>query len=164
MTDERDPHLDPVAVVSAAPCPRCGCHITHHFECFCGEVHSDYCDNCGRFTSLGPTEYTKLGDFDERCTHGTAPHAHDAQERCARVDRAMAWYKRYIELFRWRTALSQLRGDELISLLMRMSDPLGGDPALPQLPRELENVWTHFGALPRDEREAIARAWVGARE
>ena len=66
-------------------CPRCGCHLTRHFTCNCGEVHGDTCLNCGRFTHLGPTEYLDLCETDARCSYGPVAHAHSEEEKAARI-------------------------------------------------------------------------------
>ncbi len=166
MSDERDPHLHPGVKLSDVPCPRCGCYLTSLFECNCGEVHSDYCANCGRFTSLPATDGVRMSDFDEKCEHGHAAHVHSSEEKQARVDRGMARAREYVELFRWRVAqhVSAKETGDLFAILMKLGDPLGGDALLPELPRELEAVWSRFGQLDQLERAAYARAWLWARE
>lgn len=67
-------------------CPRCGCWCVRNFECGCGEVHSDYCVNCGRFTSLARDEHVKLSEVDVRCARGRELHDHDEGEKLARID------------------------------------------------------------------------------
>jgi hypothetical protein len=163
MSEERDPHLHPGAKLSDTPCPRCGCYITRLFECHCGEVHSDYCDNCGRFTSIAPTESVRLSDFDDTCTHGHAAHVHSPEERQARIARGHARGREYVELFQWR-AKHLGANESLFAILVKLGDPLGADALLPELPRELENVWSRFGHLDQDERTAYVRAWLWTRE
>jgi len=74
--------------VSGTPCPRCGCHLVKNFKCGCGEVHSDYCVNCGRFTTLGPTEAIELGPYDARCGSGLIAHEHSDEEKAERLEKA----------------------------------------------------------------------------
>ena len=71
------------------PCPRCACHVVYEFQCNCGEVHGDVCQNCGRFRSAGKRS-TELGITDEICTHGYVMHDHLPAEKTARIDR---WYE-----------------------------------------------------------------------
>lgn len=71
--------------IAAVPCPRCGCYLTRHFACNCGEVHSDYCVNCGRFTSLSPSKSIKLSPNDARCEAGPTMHAHPFEEKAQRM-------------------------------------------------------------------------------
>lgn len=78
-------HREPATVVGETPCPRCGCYLTRHFECGCGEVHDDYCVNCGRWVSLAPTEHVELS-IDAACTAGRVPHVHSAAEKRASID------------------------------------------------------------------------------
>lgn len=78
-----------VTRLADAACPRCACHIVREFRCNCGEVHSDYCENCGRFTACG-TEFTELGVTDEICAHGHAMHEHTHAEKKSRIAR---WYE-----------------------------------------------------------------------
>jgi hypothetical protein len=162
---DNDPHLNPPARLSDTACPKCGCYMTRHFECGCGEIHSDYCDNCGRFTSLALTESTQMSDFDEKCTHGAVAHNHAPAEKQARVDRGMARAREYVELFRWRA--ERVTGNEngdLFAILMTLGDPLGGDPHVAEMPDEMGAVWSRFGQLDRLERTAYVRAWLWARE
>lgn len=57
--------------VSDAPCPRCGCWMAVK-----GQDELEFCGNCGRYTILGPTEFTELGIYDKRCGAGKEFHAH----------------------------------------------------------------------------------------
>ncbi len=82
MTNHQDPELRLVD----GPCPRCGCHMVRLFDCDCGEVHSDYCVNCGRFTSLGATEHTEMSEYDAPCVKGMMMHDHPSSEQVARID------------------------------------------------------------------------------
>jgi len=81
-------------MISDTPCPRCGCFIVKKFECGCGAVHSDYCNNCGRWTTLLPTEYAALGDIDARCEAGRVPHEHSSEEKTARIAAHIARLRR----------------------------------------------------------------------
>jgi hypothetical protein len=65
------------AKVNDKACPRCGCFMVKHFDCNCGEVHGDYCLNCGRWASLKPNEHVKLSEFDTRCEKGAVEHTHE---------------------------------------------------------------------------------------
>jgi hypothetical protein len=71
--------------VSDEACPRCGCHLVRAFACNCGAVHSDYCVNCGRFTSLCRMDYVELSELDVPCVEGAVPHVHAPEERAARL-------------------------------------------------------------------------------
>lgn len=66
-------------------CPRCGCYMTHSFDCNCGAVHSDTCVNCGRFTHFDVTEHTQMAEGDIRCPHGAVEHEHPPEEQAARL-------------------------------------------------------------------------------
>ncbi len=77
------------------PCPRCECWVVRTFNCYCREVHSDYCDNCGRWTSLTPEEHATLSRFDATCWKGDILHEHDPKERTEAVRRLVQ---------SWRTA------------------------------------------------------------
>jgi len=72
--------------LGSEPCPRCGCWLVNQFTCNCGEVHSDHCVNCGRWTfpHLARDEYTELDETDVACTAGTVLHEHDPAEKAAR--------------------------------------------------------------------------------
>jgi hypothetical protein len=72
--------------IAESPCPRCGCYLARHFACNCDAVHSDYCVNCGRFTSLGPKEYVDLYAYDALCEHGAAMHQHPYEEKEKRME------------------------------------------------------------------------------
>jgi hypothetical protein len=86
MVSFRD-YYESVPRLSKTPCPRCGCLAVRLFECDCGEAHSDYCVNCGRFTSLSPTSHIDLADgLYARCEQGAVPHDHPAAEQEARLD------------------------------------------------------------------------------
>jgi hypothetical protein len=85
------PHAEPKAILRDTPCPRCGCHAARHFECFCGGMHRDYCDNCGRWTSLPPTEHTKPSRFDPRCSAGAVAHEHTDAEKKKAHEARFAW-------------------------------------------------------------------------
>jgi hypothetical protein len=80
------------ATVRPDPCQRCGCHVTWFFQCNCGEVHGDVCDNCGlkRGTDV-PAKLLKLGETDAVCAYGPVMHRHPSEERVARID---AWHRR----------------------------------------------------------------------
>lgn len=67
------------SVVRDIPCDRCGCYAAKHFECGCGEVHGDYCVNCGRFVDADSPPV--LGLFDQRCEVGAVPHDHPWSEK-----------------------------------------------------------------------------------
>ena len=69
------------AFLATSACPRCGCFQLRHFECRCGEIHSDYCDNCGRFSSLKSDEYIELSPINVRCENGPIVHVHDRVKR-----------------------------------------------------------------------------------
>lgn len=74
--------------VLGARCPRCGCHVRKHFECNCGEVHDDYCLNCGRWCSLGVAEHVELDQLlDAPCERGAVMHEHPSEEKTTRIDR-----------------------------------------------------------------------------
>jgi hypothetical protein len=74
------------AKLLAEPCPRCGCHLAHLFECGCGAVHSDYCCNCGRFTDLPREAHIELGPYDVPCEHGAVAHEHPEKEKLERLN------------------------------------------------------------------------------
>lgn len=66
------------------PCPRCACFLIDHFRCGCGAVESDYCVNCGRFTTAdGLTELTEL---DAKCEKGRVEHEHPSEEKTERIN------------------------------------------------------------------------------
>lgn len=67
------------------PCPRCGCYLIRSFVCGCGDVHEDYCCNCGRWTILPVTEHATLGHVDIRCDAGPVAHVHSEEEKSQRV-------------------------------------------------------------------------------
>lgn len=66
-------------LVRDAPCAGCGCYAAKHFECNCGEVHSDYCVNCGRFVDADSPPV--LSVHDRRCKHGAVVHDHPWSEK-----------------------------------------------------------------------------------
>ena len=66
-------------LVRDTPCAKCGCYAAKHFECNCGEVHGDYCVNCGRFVNAHSPPV--LGVHDRRCKHGAVPHDHPWSEK-----------------------------------------------------------------------------------
>lgn len=68
-------HRDQVEI-NTVDCPRCGCFLKKKFLCNCGQVHSDYCGNCGRFTSLSRTEHVEPCLFDQPCNAGPVHHDH----------------------------------------------------------------------------------------
>lgn len=70
MTHRREVEIDDV------DCPRCGCYLKRKFVCNCGSVHSDVCDNCGRFTTLGRTEHIEMCLIDQPCNAGPVLHDH----------------------------------------------------------------------------------------
>lgn len=78
---------DEVAVLNDVACPRCGCWLKKNFECGCGAVHSDYCVNCGRFTTLPPYQTLELceGFGQARCEKGPVMHNHPPEERAERI-------------------------------------------------------------------------------
>lgn len=78
-------HIEDIKISNTA-CPRCQCHLVSHFECDCGEVHSDYCVNCRRWLDLGPTEHIELSEIDVACSAGPVDHAHLEEEKIARID------------------------------------------------------------------------------
>lgn len=80
--------------IGATPCPRCGCHLVSLFECNCGEVHGDYCVNCGRSTSLSPSEHVNLSPVDVRCDAGPVIHEHSEEEKGKRIAAWIAGLKR----------------------------------------------------------------------
>jgi hypothetical protein len=87
-------HQEPELRLVDGPCPRCGCHMVRLFDCDCGEVHSDYCVNCGRFTSLGATEHTEMSEYDAPCVKGLVMHDHVVRtgrslSRCASEEPVM---------------------------------------------------------------------------
>jgi hypothetical protein len=55
--------------VATEPCVACGCHLVSTFECNCGAVHGDYCENCGGFLGLDMW-------WSGRCTAGAVEHVH----------------------------------------------------------------------------------------
>jgi len=70
-------HPDNEVTLNTVDCPRCGCWLKTLFEGGCGQVHSDYCVNCGRFTSLPRAEHTEKCLGDRQCTFGPVMHVHD---------------------------------------------------------------------------------------
>jgi hypothetical protein len=60
--------------------------MAHHFACNCGAVHSDCCDNCGRFTSLARDEHIEMCESDAPCDKGQVEHIHTDEERSKRID------------------------------------------------------------------------------
>ena len=64
------------AQINTVACPRCGCWLKKEFDCNCGQVHDDYCGNCGRWVSLPPTEHVELSNFNDPCTAGPVMHEH----------------------------------------------------------------------------------------
>lgn len=73
-------------ILHDSSCPRCGCHQRRHFECGCGAVHDDYCDNCNRWSSLPANEHVELSELDAPCSAGKADHVHTEAEKSARID------------------------------------------------------------------------------
>jgi hypothetical protein len=74
-------------------CPRCGCHLVYLFQCNCGAVHSDTCENCGRAVDVpAPASEPSFDQLDPFgltgvvCTAGPVAHAHTDEERSGRVD------------------------------------------------------------------------------
>jgi transcription elongation factor Elf1 len=57
--------------VNDVACPRCSCWVVIR-----AEDGLEFCGNCGRYTSLSPTEFTDLGVYDKRCDVGKQLHAH----------------------------------------------------------------------------------------
>ena len=67
--------------VATEPCVACGCHLVSTFECNCGAVHGDYCENCGGFLNMphDPIETENEGLemwWAGRCTAGAVDHVH----------------------------------------------------------------------------------------
>lgn len=67
--------------LNTVDCPRCGCWLKSLFVCGCGDVHSDYCVNCGRFTSLPRSEHTEKNMGDRQCEFGPVMHEHSDDDK-----------------------------------------------------------------------------------
>jgi len=154
-----EPHKEK-DVLSPVPCPRCSCYLVRHFDCFCGEVHSDYCSNCRRWTSLELHEYAEMDAWNEVCRAGPVIHVHTAEEQSQRLKKQLDMVKQYEKLFKWRDMLTDRYGEDLIWLLAG----LGGYPADFRLPPELVSAWESFGKLDEDTRFRYAKAFVQATE
>lgn len=72
------------AKLNVAPCPRCGCHLSKAFDCFCGAVHDEYCANCCRWRSLPDDKHVMMTTFDVPCARGNVEHNHEG-ERVERI-------------------------------------------------------------------------------
>jgi hypothetical protein len=62
--------------ISDKPCTRCGCYEAFVFECNCGQVHSDICYNCGRFTDMVHEPVDGTDRWERRCSMGPVEHTH----------------------------------------------------------------------------------------
>ena len=79
-------------------CPRCGCHLVYLFDCNCGAVHGDVCENCGRSVDVpAPADNPSFDQLDPfglngvACAAGPVAHEHTDEERTGRAD---AFYAR----------------------------------------------------------------------
>ncbi len=90
---------NPDTKLNDKPCPKCGCYLIANFNCFCGEVHSDYCVNCGRWTELQPNQYINFTPIlDERCSIGRVYHEHSEKEKSNRLRAYFEYMKKSREL------------------------------------------------------------------
>ncbi len=66
-------------VLNNEDCPRCGCWTKKMFDCNCGQVHAEYCGNCGRYVApaLKRDEYIEPDSLVPPCTLGQVLHAHE---------------------------------------------------------------------------------------
>lgn len=81
-------------VLNDKGCSRCGCWLKKHFKCGCGDVESDYCVNCGRWTTLGQGVFVELSEYDVRCEVGSVMHEHHPEEKSTRI---AAWVSREVK-------------------------------------------------------------------
>jgi hypothetical protein len=68
--------------IAIDPCVACGCHLVSTFECNCGEVHGDYCENCGGFLGIPHASIEDQNGgigmwWAGRCTAGAIDHVHE---------------------------------------------------------------------------------------